>query len=74
RELETSLAALNTEHCELLKQMVMSKIEREEIETELVRYKLLYAEVMHDHEDSMSSHRMSRASSRGSSQSVISRG
>ncbi|KAG8987441.1 GTPase-activating protein [Tulasnella sp. 427] len=59
RELEGSLSALNAEHCEIVKQLVMAKIEREEIEAELVRYKLMYAEVMHDKEDSMSSHRMS---------------
>lgn len=62
RELEGSLSALNAEHCEIVKQFVMAKIEREEIEAELVRYKLMYAEVMHDKEDSMSSHRMSNPS------------
>ncbi|KAG8905518.1 GTPase-activating protein [Tulasnella sp. 403] len=59
RELESALASLNKEHCEMVKQLVMGKIEREEVESELVRYKLLYAEVMHDKEDSMSSHRKS---------------
>lgn len=41
RELEGSLSALNAEHCEIVKQFVMAKIEREEIEAELVRYKLM---------------------------------
>ncbi|KIO28072.1 hypothetical protein M407DRAFT_72274, partial [Tulasnella calospora MUT 4182] len=77
RELETSLSTLNAEHCEIVKQLVMAKIEREEIEAELVRYKLMYAEVMHDKEDSMSSHRMSQSptpagSGRGSSISSFS--
>ena len=34
------------------KQLVMAKIEREEMESELVKYKLLYAEVMHANEES----------------------
>jgi len=69
RELESSLSALNTEHCELLKELVMAKLEREEVESELVRYKMMYAEFMHDKEDSMSTHRKSSPSavSRGSS-------
>lgn len=31
----------NTEHVELVRQLVMSKIEKEETENELVRYKML---------------------------------
>lgn len=33
---------MNQEHVELVRQLVMSKIEKEETENELVRYKMLY--------------------------------
>ncbi|EJD02967.1 RabGAP/TBC [Fomitiporia mediterranea MF3/22] len=59
KTLETSLAQLNTEHCDLVKELVMMRIRSEEMENELVRYKLLYAEAMHQNEDAMSSHRLS---------------
>ncbi|KAK4336235.1 Anion/proton exchange transporter GEF1 [Rhodotorula toruloides] len=38
RQLETSLAQINQEHCELVKQVVASRLEREELEDELVKY------------------------------------
>ena len=41
KNLESSLAQLNTEHCELVKQLVMVKLEKEEMESELVKYKML---------------------------------
>ena len=44
----------------------MSRLRHEELESELVRYKLLYAEAMHQSEDAMSSHRISLISNRGS--------
>lgn len=37
RQLEASLSQINTEHCELVKQVVMAKLEREELEDELVK-------------------------------------
>ena len=37
---------------EVQKQLVMAKIEKEEMESELVKYKLLYAELMHANEES----------------------
>lgn len=37
RQLETSLSQVNEEHCELVKQVVMAKLEREELEDELVK-------------------------------------
>jgi hypothetical protein len=37
RALEASLSQINTEHCELVKQVVMAKLEREELEDELVK-------------------------------------
>jgi hypothetical protein len=58
----------NQEHVELVRQLVMSKIEKEEIENELVRYKILlvlrlstahtarYAELAHAQQDALSSH------------------
>jgi len=59
KELDADLAQLNTEHVEVLNQLVMARLRNEELEEELVRYKLLYAEVMHENADSMSSHRLS---------------
>ncbi|KAF8516735.1 RabGAP/TBC [Hysterangium stoloniferum] len=59
KTLETSLAQLNTDHCEIVKQLVMSRVENEGLESELVRYKLLYADLMHQSEDAGSSHRLS---------------
>ncbi|KAI0708201.1 rab-GTPase-TBC domain-containing protein [Cerioporus squamosus] len=67
RNLEESLAQLNTEHCQVLNELVMSRLRHEELEGELVRYKLLYAEAMHQSEDALSSHRISLVSKRGSS-------
>lgn len=58
--LETNLAQLNTEHCEVVKQLVMTRLENENLESELVRYKLLYADLMHQNEDAGSSHRISQ--------------
>lgn len=37
RQLEASLSQINEEHCELVKQVVMAKLEREELEDELVK-------------------------------------
>jgi hypothetical protein len=37
RQLEASLSQVNEEHCELVKQVVMAKLEREELEDELVK-------------------------------------
>ncbi|TCD71202.1 GTPase-activating protein [Steccherinum ochraceum] len=45
--LEANLAQLNTEHCEVLNELVRARLRNEELEGELVRYKLLYAEAMH---------------------------
>ncbi|KAI8975841.1 rab-GTPase-TBC domain-containing protein [Trametes punicea] len=68
KTLEENLAQLNTEHCQVLNELVMARLRHEELESELVRYKLLYAEAMHQSEDAMSSHRISLVSSkRGSS-------
>ncbi|KAG8698154.1 GTPase-activating protein [Ceratobasidium sp. 395] len=64
KSLEASLAQINTEHCALVKQLVMSKIEQEELEGELVKFKILYAELMHQKEDD--THRMSMQIARSS--------
>lgn len=37
RSLEASLHQINVEHCDLVRQVVMSKVEREELEDELVK-------------------------------------
>ncbi|ORY89078.1 rab-GTPase-TBC domain-domain-containing protein [Leucosporidium creatinivorum] len=47
RQLEASLSQVNEEHCELVKQVVMAKLEREELEDELVKYKIAYADLSH---------------------------
>ncbi|KAH7916576.1 rab-GTPase-TBC domain-containing protein [Hygrophoropsis aurantiaca] len=65
KKLDSSLAQLNGEHVEVLNQLVMARLRNEEMEEELVRYKLLYAEAMHQNADAMSSHRLS-ASTKGS--------
>ncbi|GAA98933.1 hypothetical protein E5Q_05621 [Mixia osmundae IAM 14324] len=53
RKLEASLAQINEEHCELVKELVMAKLGREEVEEELVRIKLLYAEAVHAQAEAM---------------------
>jgi len=58
--LEASLAELNQEHVDVLNELVRARLQNEEFEGELVRYKLLYAEAVHKTEDAMSSsHRVS---------------
>ena len=43
KQLESSLATLNTEHCQVVKDLVLAKVAREEMEAELVKYKMLCA-------------------------------
>ncbi|CAE7187147.1 unnamed protein product [Rhizoctonia solani] len=62
KQLESSLAQINSEHCALVKQLVMSKLEQEELEGQLVKFKILYAELMHQKEDD--NHRASMQSMR----------
>jgi len=76
--LEASLAALNQEHVGILNELVRARLQNEELEGELVRYKLLYAEAVHQTEDAMSSHRLSstpsaKGSKRPSLSSLLSR-
>ncbi|KAJ7084413.1 rab-GTPase-TBC domain-containing protein [Mycena belliarum] len=59
KNMETSLAQLNTEHVQVLNELVKSRLRNEELEGELVRYKLLYAEAMHENQDAQSSQRIS---------------
>ncbi|OJT04884.1 GTPase-activating protein GYP5 [Trametes pubescens] len=75
KNLESNLAQLNTEHCEVLNELVRARLRHEDLESELVRYKLLYAEAMHQSEDAMSSHRISlvASSKRGSASTTDSR-
>jgi len=61
--LEASLASLNQEHVDILNELVRARLQNDELEGELVRYKLLYAEAVHQTEDAMSSHRLSTMSS-----------
>ncbi|KAH0827877.1 hypothetical protein J3R83DRAFT_3504 [Lanmaoa asiatica] len=60
KELDASLAQLSADHVDVLNQLVMARLRNEEMEEELVRYKLLYAEAMHRNEDAMSSNRLSK--------------
>ncbi|KAF7321291.1 ABC1-domain-containing protein [Mycena kentingensis (nom. inval.)] len=48
KTLESSLAQLNTEHVNVLNELVQSRLRNEELEGELVKYKLLYAEAAHE--------------------------
>ncbi|KAH6913979.1 rab-GTPase-TBC domain-containing protein [Coprinopsis sp. MPI-PUGE-AT-0042] len=78
KALEDDLAQVNTEHVELLNELVKQRLRSEEMEEELVRYKLLYAEAMHENQDSQSTHRISLANfinplKRGSARSTESR-
>ncbi|KDR75877.1 hypothetical protein GALMADRAFT_248616 [Galerina marginata CBS 339.88] len=61
KALENNLAQLNVEHVEVLNELVKQRLKNEEMEEELVRYKLLYAEAMHQNEGANSSNRMSLA-------------
>ncbi|KAI0298609.1 rab-GTPase-TBC domain-containing protein [Russula brevipes] len=70
--LEVSLAALNEEHVGVLNELVRSRLQNEELEGELVRYKLLYAEAVHQTEDAMSSHRLSSTSVKGNKRPSLS--
>ncbi|KIY50347.1 RabGAP/TBC [Fistulina hepatica ATCC 64428] len=72
KTLETNMAALNTEHVEILNELVKARLRNEELEDELVRYKLLYAEAMHQNEDAQSQHsqRMSQLSHASSKNSI----
>ncbi|KAF5370842.1 hypothetical protein D9758_002060 [Tetrapyrgos nigripes] len=69
KNLESSLAQLNAEHVDALNELVKGRLRTEELEESLVRYKLLYAEAMHENEDAQSSHRISV--SRTSSSSLL---
>lgn len=77
KALETSLAELSTEHVQLMNELVKARLNNEEIERELVRYKLLYAEAMHRSDEAQSSQRLSASSilgfKRGSGASSVSR-
>ncbi|KAJ7132747.1 rab-GTPase-TBC domain-containing protein [Mycena crocata] len=59
KTLETNLAQLSDEHVHVLNELVKSRLRNEELEEELVRYKLLYAEAMHENQDAQSSQRIS---------------
>ncbi|ORY34203.1 rab-GTPase-TBC domain-domain-containing protein [Naematelia encephala] len=63
KQLEASLVTMNNEHVMMVRQLVMAKIEKEEAENELVRYKMLYAEQVHQQQNALSAHsRMSAGS------------
>jgi len=60
KALEDSLLKLNEDHCEVATQLVLTRLQNEELEGELVTYKLLYADAMHQNETALSaSHRLS---------------
>lgn len=72
KSLEENLAALNQEHVGILNELVRARLQNEEFESELVRYKLLYAEAVHKTEDAMSSHRLSTPSVKGNKRPSLS--
>ncbi|KAG8759266.1 GTPase-activating protein [Serendipita sp. 396] len=72
KKLEESYAQVETEHCDVINQLVRAKVEKEEYEAELVRFKLLYAELMHQHEDARSSNRLSSISQLSGNQRQLS--
>lgn len=51
KSLEGSLATMNTEHVELVRQLVLAKIAKEDMETELVRYKSMCAQLAQAREE-----------------------
>ncbi|KAF5317172.1 hypothetical protein D9611_003965 [Ephemerocybe angulata] len=59
KTLETEFAQLNTDHVDLLNELVKQRLRNEEMEEELVRYKLLYAEAVHRNEDAQSNNQRS---------------
>ncbi|KAJ7072301.1 rab-GTPase-TBC domain-containing protein [Mycena amicta] len=59
KSLESSLAQLNEEHVQVLNELVQSRLRKEELEGELVKYKLLYATAMHENQDGKASERTS---------------
>ncbi|OXH55915.1 hypothetical protein J003_01952, partial [Cryptococcus neoformans] len=62
---------VNQEHVELVRRLVMSNIEKEEMENELVRYKMLYAELAHAQQEALSVHsRLSNSSTTDTSKST----
>ncbi|GHJ89164.1 hypothetical protein NliqN6_5566 [Naganishia liquefaciens] len=61
KQLESAVATMNAEHVQIVKELVQSRIERESVEAELVRYKLMYADLAHEQQNAMS--RQSRMSS-----------
>ncbi|KAK9895924.1 RabGAP/TBC [Cystobasidium minutum MCA 4210] len=52
RHLEASLSQINQEHCELVKQVVATRLEKEELEDELVRVKMALAQESLERRDS----------------------
>ncbi|KAL7416402.1 rab-GTPase-TBC domain-containing protein [Mrakia frigida] len=52
KQLESSMSLLNAEHCEVVNELVKSKIANEEMESELIKFKLLYAELSHTSDSS----------------------
>ncbi|KAF8332648.1 RabGAP/TBC [Cantharellus anzutake] len=73
KALESSLAQMSEDHVDIVKQLVMAKVEKEDTEAELVKYKMLYAEQMHANEDANSTSNRISAMSRLSSWSSFSR-
>jgi len=62
KSLEVNLMQLNEDHCDVAKELVLSRVRNEELESELVHYKLLYADAAHKNEESQSSNRTSGSS------------
>lgn len=67
KTLEASLATMNTEHVELVRQLVLAKIAKEDMETELVKYKAMCAALAQGREADVD---LPHIASRGSANSL----
>ncbi|KLT43741.1 RabGAP/TBC [Cutaneotrichosporon oleaginosum] len=67
KSLEASIATMNQEHVELVRQLVLAKIAKEDMETELVKYKAMCAALAQGREDDVD---LPSIASRGSHSSL----
>ncbi len=67
KNLEASLASMNQEHVDLVRQLVLAKIAKEDMETELVKYKAMCAALAQGREEDVD---LPHIASRGSHTSL----
>ncbi len=61
KALEEQLNSVNAEHVEMVKDVVMAKIAKEEMAEELVKYKMMYAEAVLAADQESGNNRSSKA-------------